>query len=264
MKIFVLFLLVALSIVSCEDNEVNEFAMQAMIGDKLYTSSEALASISEDGSLVIQGFQNMESLTLKLSRFKNGNFTLGEDNPNSATYDMDGSLYLTNPNGDGVVNISKIDEANKTLDGTFHFMAILPGIDTVYVSRGVLYNVSYDNGGVINPENAGTFSAKIDGEPFSPRTVLANETNDTITISGSTINARISLTVPSNLQVGGHLLSESGYSAVYQDETGTQVTSQGSISIAEHNPASRSIRGTFSFLTDQSEITEGRFEVVYQ
>ncbi len=264
MKNFVLLLLIGLSLASCEDTEINEFTMQAKIGDQLYTSSEAHAFLAEDGSLVIQGSSYLESLTLNLSRLKVGNYTIGDGSTNSAEYTMDGNIYKTNPNGTGLISISSVNEGNKTINGTFRFNAILPGIDTVYVSKGVLYNISYDNGQIGNPANAGTFSAKVDGEVFLPTVVSANETSGSIKISGNTLTAKITIQVPSNLEIGGHLLSENGYSAVYQDETGAQVTSEGSISIANHNSITKTIKGTFSFLTEQSEITEGQFEVVYE
>ena len=265
MKNLVLLLLIALSIVSCEDNEIHEFAMQAKIGDRLYTSTEALATISENGRVVIQGSTRLETLTLRLSRLKEGNFNIGEGFPNSAIFqDMDGRLYPTEPNGTGVVTISEVNETNKTLSGTFNFRSILPGIDTVYVSQGVLYNVSYTGVNVDDSTDAGAFSAKVDGEPFSPDMVSARETGNSIAISGSTIFAIMVITVPSTVEVGEYSLPQDGYSATYQDETGLQSTSEGTISITEHNVDSKSIKGTFSFLTDQSEITEGKFEVVYQ
>lgn len=264
MKKFGLLLLIAFSIISCENTEINEFAMQANIDNRFYTSNEAIGTISEDGSLSIVGSTQLESITLRLTKLKAGNYNIGRGLPNSAVYkDMDGKIFRTAADGNGSVTISKVNEDTKTFNGSFHFRAILPGVDTVYVSRGVLYNVSYNSGDIGDIPNAGTFSAKVDNEPFVPSVVSANKTGNSIVVSGGTITSTMSITVPSNVEVGDYLLSQSGYKAIYQNENGAQSTSEGIISITEHNQGLKSIKGTFSFLTDQSEITEGKFEVVY-
>ena len=161
MKKFLFVLLATVSLISCEDTQTNEVALQAKVDDRLYTSTDARAALNEDGTLTIQGFNDEESMTIQLSRLGEGNFTIGEGSYNYALYeDMGGSIYTTNPNGEGVVTISELNETNKTLSGTFNFNAFLPGIDTIYVSQGTLYNVSYTGGDIVDPTNAGLFSAK--------------------------------------------------------------------------------------------------------
>lgn len=252
-------------LVSCDDSETNHFAMQANIDDEFYKSSDAHGIVGLDGDIVIEGSTQLESLTLQLSNLAVGTYTLGRGFPNSGFYkDFEGNLYQTDPNGYGVVTISNIDKANKTFTGTFHFSAILPEIDTVYVSRGVLYKVPYDGGEIGDPTNAGTFSGKINNEPFVPTVVTAAEVGDSIQISGTSITETIVLTFPLNVQVGDYTLPQNGYDAKYLNQDGPQTTTQGVITITDHNPNTKSVKGTFSFLTDQSEITEGQFEVVYQ
>jgi len=265
MKNFLFLLLIALIVVSCDDSEINHFSMQANIDDEFYKSSDARGVVGVDGNIIIEGSTQLESLTLQLSDLAEGTYNIGRGFPNSGTYrDFDGNLYQTDTNSSGLVTISKVDRVNKTLTGTFHFSAILPEIDTVYVSKGVLYKVAYDGGDVGNPTNAGVFGAKVNNEPFLPTVVTAVETGNSLKIAGSTIAATIDITVPSNVQVGDYILPQNGYDANYQDQLGLQPTSEGKITITEHNPNSKSIKGTFNFNTDQSEITEGQFEVVYQ
>lgn len=264
MKNLVLLLLLVLSVVSCEDIETNEFAMQAKINNRLYTSTEARGSISDDGGFIIQGATQSESLTIRLSQLKEGIFDITGGSSNYATFeDMDGNLYKTKPNGQGSVTISEVNETNKTLSGIFNFTAMLPGIDTIYVSQGVLYNIPYSGGNTDLPGEAGTFSAKVNGEPFVPTVVSATETGASIMISGSTIAESILITIPSNVETGEYQLPEDGYNAFYQNESGIQPVTTGTITIAEHNLVSGSIKGTFSFLTEESEITEGQFDVIY-
>ncbi len=257
-------LLAVLPFISCDDIETNEVALQAQIGNRLYASNDARASEGADGSLMIQGFTQEETMTLRLSRLGEGNFGIGEGLPNYAVFeDFNGNTYLTNPDGEGLVTISEVDQNKKTLSGTFHFSAMLPGIDTIYVSKGVLYNVPYDGGDIDDPTQAGIFSAKVDGNPFLPIIVSARDTGNSLAISGSTSNATIAITVPSQVEVGENQLPKNGYIAKYQDGSGPQTTSSGQINITAHDPAARTIKGNFSFITNLSEITEGQFEVTY-
>lgn len=264
MKNFVFLLFAALSLISCEDKKVNEVALQAKVDDRLYISTDARAALNEDGSVTIQGFTNDESMTLYLSRLAEGNFAIGEGFTNYAVYeDMGGNIYTTNPNGEGVVTISELNENNKTLSGIFNFNAFLPGIDTISVSKGTLFNVSYTGGDIPDPTNAGTFSAKVDGNTFLPITVTSRDTGNTIITSGNTANATIAISVVSNVEPGEYTLPQGGFSAKYQDVNGPETTSEGIINIIEHNIANKTIKGTFSFLTNRTEITEGQFDVVY-
>lgn len=264
MKKFLFVLLATVSLISCEDTQTNEVALQAKVDDRLYTSTDARAALNEDGTLTIQGFNNEESMTIQLSRLGEGNFAIGEGSPNYAVYeDMGGNIYTTNPNGEGVVTISELNETNKTLSGTFNFNAFLPGIDTVYVSRGTIYNVSYTGGDIGDPTNAGLFSAKVDGNQFIPITISSRNTGNTIITSGSTANATIVISVTANVEPGDYTLPRGGFGAKYQDVTGPEDTVEGLVTILEHNVSEKTIKGTFSFITNRTEVTEGQFDVTY-
>lgn len=264
MKKIIFFLLATISLISCEDIESNDIALQAKIGDRLFVSNEARASLNEDGSLTIQGFTQEESLTLQLSRLVEGNFNIAEGSPNSAIFeDMGGNVYTTRPNGAGTVSISELNETNKTLTGTFHFNAFLTGIDTIYVSKGVFHNVSYTGGDILDPTNAGTFTAKINGNPFLPILVTSRDTGNAVIISGTGTNSSIVISVPSNVETGEYTIPRGGFSAKYQDATGPETTDEGVIKIIDHNTSEKTIKGTFSFVTNRSEITEGEFNISY-
>lgn len=264
MQKFLFALLATILLVSCEDTQTNEVALQAQVDDRLYTSADARAALNEDGTLTIQGFSDEESMTLQLSRLGEGNFAIGQGTSNYAVYeDMGGNIYTTKPNGEGVVTISEHNEANKTLSGTFNFNAFLPGIDTIYVSKGTLYNVSYGGGDIGDPTNAGLFSAKVDGNPFIPVTVSSQNTGNTIITSGSTANATIVISVTAAVEPGEYTLPRGGFGAKYQGPTGPEETVEGLITILEHNVTEKNIKGTFSFITNRTEVTEGQFDVTY-
>ncbi len=261
----ILILLLSLSaLVGCDDIETNEVAMQANIDNRFYASTDARASVDGNGAVTIQGFTQEETLTVKLSRLAEGNFGIGEGLPNFAIFeDYSGNTFSTNPNGEGFVNISEVNEANKTLSGTFKFNAMLPGIDTIYVSRGVMFNIPYGGENIGDPSQAGSFSAKVNGQPYLPIVVSARNTGNSLAITGSTSQETITLVVPAMVEVGDYQLPTNGYSAKYQDINGPQTTMEGRINIVSHNPETRTLKGSFNFSTNLSEITEGFFEVTY-
>ncbi|CAM3316210.1 DUF6252 family protein [Aequorivita lipolytica] len=264
MKKFLFVLLATMSLISCEDTQTNEVALQAKVDDRLYISADARAALNDDGTLTIQGFNDEESMTLQLSRLGEGNFAISEGTRNYAVYeDIGGNIYTTKPNGEGVVSISEINETNKTLSGVFNFNAFLPGIDTIYVSKGIFYNISYSSGDIGDPTNAGLFSARVDDNPFIPVIVSSRNTGNTIITSGSTANATIVISVTANVEPGEYTLPRGGFAAKYQGLNGPEDTTNGLVTILEHNIAEKTIKGTFSFITNRTEITEGQFDVAY-
>ncbi len=264
MKKYIFFLLATLSLISCEDIQRNDPALQANIDNDFYASTDSRASLNEDGSVTIQGFTQKENLTLQLSRLEEGNYTIAEGSRNYATFqDFGGNIYTTRPNGQGMVTISEVDEINKTITGTFNFNAFLPGIDTIYVSKGVLYNVSYASGEAIDPTNAGTFSAKVDENTFTPITITASDNGSTIFISATGVDSSMLISVPSDVEPEIYDLPRTGFNAKYQGANGPETTQSGQLLIIEHNTTDKTIKGTFSFRTNRSEITLGAFNVAY-
>ena len=263
MKKIAFLLLAILPFISCEDTETNDVALQAKINNRLYQSTGAQASLIE-GELVIQGSNMDESLTLTLSGLSEGDFIIKPGSTNQAVFaDAFGNVFKTRSGGEGLVTITEVDEGNKTLTGTFKFSAIMPSVDTIYVSKGFLYHVPYD-GGSINIPGADNFTAKVDGNLFNPMGISATSTGNSIVILGTTAEASIVITVPVAVEAGTYTLPRNRYSAQYQDANGPQTTSGGEIKIIEHNSQLKTIKGNFSFITDLSEITEGEFEVSYQ
>lgn len=264
MKKFIFFLLATLSLISCEDIERNDPALQANIDNNFYASTDARAALNEDGSLTIEGFTQKESLKLQLSQLGEGNFTIGEGRRNYATFqDIGGNVYSTRPDGAGMVSISEVNETNKTITGTFHFNAFLPGIDTIYVSKGILYNVSYNTREITDPTNPGTFSAKVNGDTFTPITISATNTGSSIIVSGTGANNSILISVPSNVEPDEYAIPRSGFEAKYQGPDGLETTESGWITVLEHNTSESTIKAVFSFGTNRTEITLGAFNITY-
>ncbi|WP_347373305.1 DUF6252 family protein [Aequorivita sp. Q41] len=265
MKNILFALLIALSLFSCEDIQTNEIALQAKIDDRLYLSADARASLNEDGGIVIQGFTEVESITMRLSSLEEGSFEIAKESSNYAVYeDVGGNIYSTKPEGLGVVVLSEVNRTNKTLSGTFKFNAFLAGIDTVYVSKGVFYNVSYAGGAVTDPTTQGTFRAMVDGVPFLPFIVNGRSTANRILLSGSTANAKMLISVPLAVEVGAYILPKAGFNGSYQNGADLENALEGLINITEHDIANKLIKGDFYFMTRRSDITEGAFSINYK
>lgn len=253
-----------MSLVSCDDTQTNVVALQAKVDNNLYISTDARAAVNPNGTVTIQGFDQDESITLHISRLGEGNYTIEEGARNYAIYaDMGGNLYTTDPNGAGIITISEVNETNQTLTGTFKFNAFLAGIDTVYVSKGVLYDVPYSGVNIDDPNNAGSFSAKVNGNTFMPLTVSSRSTNNAIITSASSDNATLMISVPTNVEPGEYTLPRAGFTARYQGVDGLETTAEGVVNIIEHNIPATTLKATFSFVTDLSVITEGQFDVGY-
>ena len=265
MKNFLFPLLAVLLFCSCEDTEINEIALQAKVDNRFYKSADARAILNDDSTLTIQGTSQREGLTIKLGSLRDGNFSINGGANNYAIYeDLGGNIYTTQPNGDGVVTISELNEINKTISGTFNFNAILPGIDTIFVSQGVMYNIPYNDGTITDPNNAGSFTAKVDANPFSPITVIARKTENNIVISASTASTSIVLQLKGDVEPGSFTLPQSGFKATYRNADGEQTTTEGLIEVSAHNMADKTIKGTFRFTTNRAQITEGQFEITYR
>lgn len=266
MKKFLFLLMAIVPFLSCEDTETNDVALQAKINNRLYQSTDVRATLGENDGVVIRGTNVDEALTLKLNDLREGVFNLRPGTSNSAKFeDSFGNVFKTNPEGEGTVEISEVDLVNGTITGTFNFSAMMPGVDTVYVSRGVIYRVPFgmDLPGADTGENI--FKAKIDGEPFSALMVSAQLHGDEIVMSGTSPEGLIILTVPEGVEPGRYAVTEDGvdFDAVYQNSDNPEPTLQGEINIESHNVDEKTIKGTFWFNTTSHEITEGTFEVVY-
>lgn len=265
MKRFLMALVILVGLNSCEDVQRNDLALQAKINNNFYSSNDARASKNEDGSVTIQGFNNEETMTLHISNAAKRSYEIREGGANYAMFeDLGGSIYTTRPNGKGMIVVSSLDEETNTISGTFKYEAYLPGIDTIFVEKGVFFQIPFSEEGVIDPTNAGTFGAKVNGNAFAPIMVAARDTGNSIVVTASTTSSTITLSLPVSVEVSDNTLPKSGFSAKYQDDNGAQTTSGGQINILEHNVGDKILKGTFSFVTNQKEITEGHFEVVYQ
>lgn len=272
MKQLMLLLCLLVVVSSCENTQVVNSVLQAEIDNTLYRALDARVSPNEDGSYLIQGISQFELLTLKISSLEIRSYDLGGTLPNYASFEnVNGDTYFTNPLGDGIVTISNINEVAQTVTGSFKFNAVIEGVDTIAVQRGlffeapILYSVVDDNPIIIDPAtNAGTFVSLIDGNPFNPYNVTAVANNVSITVKGYTANRAITLSLPKDIAPNNYVLPDTGFSATYEDNDGVEQATTGNIIVFTHDTNTKKIKGTFYFLTNTRSISLGQFNVIYQ
>jgi hypothetical protein len=272
MKNLILLLFTIIFITGCEDIEDNNPAFQANIDDVFFKASDSKAARRTQGSYTIQGFTENRFITLKIERSVVGTYSLGETSASFATIeDNNGNIYSTGlEGGSGEINLTFNNTGLRFFNGTFKFLAILPGVDTLVVDRGVFFEVPYDfniNEDDDIPDSNDLFVSKIDGIPFNPFTLtieLINE-NSTINLIATSPNKKIELNMPIDTSQGNFPLPDDNneYTASYTQDGSTEGAVSGSIFIIENDIGLRIVRGSFSFETTNHSISLGQFRINY-
>lgn len=261
-KLLILFVIL-MGLGSCEKVEINDIALQANINDRFYESDDAKATRNADGSITIRGYRADEVLTIHISQEYECVFKI-RGGLNFATFmDMGENIFTTERGGSGQVVVSDIDEFNNTISGTFKFSAKAPEMDKIHIQKGVFYQVPFVEGEISHPLDAGDFSAVLNDEVFKPIYVAAGSC-EAIMIIGMDASAKISLDVPTGVEPGIFTLPMSGFKAKFRNIEGVEKAKSGEIEILEHDFEEKTISGTFSFITNENEISEGSFEVIYE
>lgn len=266
MKKYILpLLLIIIGFSGCENTEDNSPALQAEIDSAFFKANTSFLTVNAEGRYLIQGLSANKTITLSIGSNQEGVYVLGTNPDNYAVYeDANGNGYTTNPLGNGMVTLTNIGN-NGEMSGTFEFMAVRPGIDTVFVSRGLFFDVpngtvEEDDGG---SNNDGTLSALVNNIPFDPTVISGTNTGNSIIVSGTTATNSILLRVPVEVEPGEYALPMSGFQATYAQNAAGQEATDGLITITSHDTSTNNIQGTFSFQAGLNEVTSGQFNVNY-
>ena len=129
-------------LISCEDEQDSQTALNATLDFDLYVSIEAHALENEDGSYLVQGITQNENLTMKISSIEEGSYQFGGNSDNYGLFEnSSGDAYSTSPDGSGELTITEWNIEEATITGSFGYTAILPAVDTLKVSNGFFYRV---------------------------------------------------------------------------------------------------------------------------
>lgn len=268
MKRLLLLPIVVLLFASCsQDIQDNTPALQAMVNDSiLYRAIDARASYTDDGSLLITGTTDVESVNILL-RGLSGPQGFGPCCTNVAAFeDIDGNVYSTAPNGEGLTRFRF--GSDNTISGSFKFVALRNGnLEKRTFSKGVFYKVPIvepfdpddDEDGI--PDR---FTARVNTVSFNPTVISSALSGGVLTISGATSTQDITLRFPSNTGPGDYDFTEAGaITGVYTASTVSNVSTTGQLKIVSNDTENRIISGEFVFTAGSFEITDGQFFINY-
>lgn len=157
MKKFWPSLFIVMFLLSCDDVQFNNPALQGIKdGTELWRATYSAADI-DAGGLVVQGGNNSEVLSLVTTRDNVGTYLLGGNYQSEARFeDANGVIYSTlNPPdstvsvypADGQIVIVDFENSTNTVSGTFRFNAYTPdGLQTVNFIEGEFYQIKLTGG----------------------------------------------------------------------------------------------------------------------
>lgn len=179
----------------------------------------------------------------------------------------------------GTVTITRIDEVNKTISGTFAFKVyrMQDGKKKTF-TEGRFSNISY--GTTLPPANTSdTFRVKLDGTAWvgASLTIINTFGKINLTSSDASNTKNVGLSINEAITVGNNYTwSNFGdnmaiYNAVVSNPPVTYMGNGGNLTILEHNTTTRRLRGTFNFVANtfptptppSKTFTEGYFSVKY-
>lgn len=153
MKKFILLILTTVIIYGCSNEiEFNSPAFQASKDYQLWRAVAFSARQDVDGSLLITGTTNIETVNLIIPNDNLGTYVVGEvDNIEAQFINADGIVFSTNNRADedvslypelGEIVIEEIQGNNEAFTGTFRFLAFdESGENSVGFSSGIFFKV---------------------------------------------------------------------------------------------------------------------------
>jgi hypothetical protein len=214
-----------------------------------------------------------KSITLYIENELIGQKDIGAGQRNFGSFvdDSTQASYKSNAvGGEGHVTFTGLDESAKIISGRFDFTGVSAGGSTVHITDGQFIRVPYTGG---SSGAAKDMSGKVDGVAWSADNVFAVAGTDKITITGfQNNNTSITLTMPAGITGGTYDITMGGtYAAQYmKNSTDVLQATAGTLIITEHNPGTKTIKGTFSFEAEvpgnpdiNATVSEGNFTVVY-
>lgn len=298
----VCFLLTILTLTACQKeisfdpsnpanpNPPSTGSMKAKFDGNQWIADKAAGASRMQGLINITGYsKDRKILTITLTDSGVHKYILADQTMNAAALidSNDANPYALVSNqgtypttSGGEVNVTAIDTAKKTISGTFAFK-MYRDIDNkkVTVTEGTFTNLTYTT--TLPPSAASdTLRVKIDGATFSPQSVtgvlIPTMSQIAVNATTSTASKTVGLVFPSNITPVTYTLDFFGLTYIGQynpdnDPMHSKASVSGSLTILEHNTATRRIRGNFNFRGEEllnpanfALLTEGYFSVTYR
>jgi len=293
MKLSALFLLSAISFVSCDTEAVDPVLLET-IGEQPGTVGLAVFKVdfSNATHTAVASTANYQEGVLNIGAVLNANgeaLSISIDDTAVKTYTESFIGYFpgnssaigylnidpATGNNQGSVTITKFDAVNKTISGRFNFTGwygdATMNLPSIAFTNGIFENIPViglpDNPGT-NPVNEKFFKAKVNGTAKTFGTIMTFGEGNTWTISATNTASQesMSITIPETITPGTYPLEVfTKYFASYISLTGDGFSSDsGTLTITSHSNGW--IKGTFSFSGEDIDgnlktVTEGQFSL---
>jgi len=287
LKPLLVFAMAAAVLTSCSDDsdddnsgtpDAPEGKIVAKVGDKSFEATGS--AIIANGAIMIGGANGSEILTLIVNDTKVGAYDakgvkIGVSPDAEINYTPDSKVFFSSTfaaDGEkvGTITITDIDQAKKTISGTFSGYAIKDGVSTE-IGSGSFNKVPFTE------QAPSSMAAKIDGTDFNATVAVGVTAGGDIALNGQFLNGSKMLvfSFSQDLKAGTYTIADLGegdVSATYTLGTQTAYWSKsGTFVITKHDATAKRIEGTFNLtLYDIMEekadvnITNGTFAITYQ
>ena len=256
----------------------------ANIDGKKFTADKASGASLTLGTIVITGISNSgETIILSVADSGVHMYTFDiESTINVGIYTKDNEYSYGTVDGDlpsqsgGTLSITSIDKNKKTISGKFS-MTVYRQSDKKQkkITEGVFNNIAYDPAPVQPASSLDTFRVKIDGSDFPAYSIVGLNLFNTIsiTVNNQAGTKTIGLIMPSDVKPGTYNYSPSEMKFFGQYNSSSNsflVANSGTITILEHNTATKRIKGNFNFEAKEitgvrkANLTAGYFSVTYK
>lgn len=130
MKRYIYLLITVLALTSCtEDVKFNTPAFQGLKNNVFWRAQGYKAYVRDNKSIIIEGNLGYEKVVLEAASSVKGTYILGINDASLATYSntlaSHSAVFSTDiEGGNGQIVITEYNEENKTISGTFKFIAV--------------------------------------------------------------------------------------------------------------------------------------------
>ncbi len=276
-KITPMLAVICLFLTSCTtDIEINDPALQAKIDGELFRSAIKKAVIYEDGTLVISGSADDQSISFSVVSPKTGTYKTAQQAINKASFQAS-SIEFVSKEGetDGTVEITEI--SNNEISGNFHFKDLKDEHgNSMNFSDGWFYRLPLENASkeeeITEEINSCLLNASLTAMVDGSEMITDDHTADvfgvgdvSILIKATNDTQQIDIIFPSDAVPGTYSLTGSGdYSASYSLNNDKSSVLSGNLIITSHSTETKCISGSFEFSTRSgAQISGGSFEFGY-
>lgn len=263
------------------DPNVNGSFTAKINGVNFSADSFSFADIANDVIAIVGKDNNGQTILLRVADSGVHEYTMDiESNTNAGAYTKGSDIAYstnggnTNEESGGMLTITEINTANKTVSGTFS-MKVYRAIDLqqLNITDGVFKNISYSTDPAPPAASTDSFRVKIDGIDLPVYSVFATPYLQTLNASASDqqLSKTVGLSFPLQVTPGTYDFTafDFNYIGQYNVDGAFETADSGTLVILENNATTKRVRGTFKFHAAEllgsgsAELTEGYFSVGY-